>query len=83
MRVVESINSPRDLVSCLYTLERPRHGHGLLDLPGSGASFGGRRQCTWRSRPAQCGSRSSRLRILPAPDFGSGSVRISTERGTL
>jgi hypothetical protein len=35
------------------------------------------------SRPAQYGARNSRLSTLPAPDFGSGSVRSSTRFGTL
>src|SRR4051795_1675161 len=35
------------------------------------------------SRPSQYGARSSRLRSLPAPDFGSGSSRSSMRLGTL
>ena len=38
---------------------------------------------TLDSRPAQYGSRSSRLSTLPAPDFGSGSARSSICFGTL
>ena len=36
-----------------------------------------------RSRPSQNGARRSRLRILPTAVRGSGSVRISTDFGTL
>ena len=35
------------------------------------------------SRPAQCGERNSRLSTLPAPDFGSGSLRNSIAFGAL
>ena len=41
------------------------------------------RQLTRRSRLSQYGWRSSRLRILPAPDSGSGVSVISTLRGHL
>jgi hypothetical protein len=36
-----------------------------------------------RSAPSQWRARSSCLRILPTPDFGSGSLRSSIERGVL
>ena len=52
-------------------------------LVASRPEVGGHVPPTLDSTPAQYGSRSSRLSTLPAPDFGSGSVRSSICLGTL
>src|ERR1700674_3266990 len=68
---------------------RYRFVHAPLELGGEThdarrLAFGiGDFQLTCRFRPSQNGARRTRLRILPGPDVGSGSSRMSTLRGHL